>query len=108
MSTFRPPSRKCMFFHAIARSSGAAAGVCLFVLAAFQPAPAHAATPEDCAAAISRSASRYESAIHKALADCSVKTATGSACDASKRDDKTSRAADRLGTGVASCTEEDL
>ena len=60
-----------------------AAAVGLFLLSGAGSARADAA---DCSADIDRAALQYESRIHKALADCAVRDATGSACNADRRD----------------------
>lgn len=73
------------------------------------PAAGLAAGPEDCAAAISRAGLQYESRIHKALADCAVRDATGAACKADKRDHALAKAGGALSSRLASsCSESDL
>jgi dienelactone hydrolase len=123
MSVTRPPSHNCAYIHEVSsrdrtrpnaggcralllmgRAALLASPASLLLLAA---APAQAA-PDACAQAITRSAARYESTIHKALADCAVRSATGSTCDHAKRDAKLAKASARLATGVTSCTDADL
>jgi dienelactone hydrolase len=122
MSTIRPSHKCALFkgiplgilaiFHAVPLGTlslrAVVAAVSFLLILAFIPGSAPAAGPEDCAAAISHGASRYESAIHKALGDCAVTAAAGSACDEAKRDTKITKAAGRLTKSVASCTGADL
>jgi dienelactone hydrolase len=95
------PQVLLLIMRAVAVATLLAAGLLL-------PDSARAAADDACAQTISRSASRYESSIHKALADCAVKSATGSECDTANRDERIAKASARLATGVSSCTDADL
>ena len=75
----------------------------------FATAPAWAGGPDACTSAIDRASSKYESRIHKALADCEVKDATGGECKIDKRDKQLAKADDTLSSRLASaCTSSDL
>ncbi len=71
--------------------------------------PSFGAGPEDCAAAIDRAGLRFESRIHKALAACETREASGRECDAESRDRALDRADSALDSRLASaCSESDL
>jgi dienelactone hydrolase len=116
MSTFRPLSSNYAFSRdKVTRSCAAKTMLSAFaylwmagLAALVAAAPASAAGPEDCSAAISGGASRYESAVHKALGVCAVKAATGAECDEARREEKIGKATARLGSSTASCTDADL
>jgi dienelactone hydrolase len=112
MSLIKSSSRKCLVSQKKTADRrpgpGAAAWFALHLMIAATCGTALAAGADDCAERISRAASRYESAVHKALADCAVRDATGSACDADRRDARIAKASGRLVSGVSTCTDADL
>src|SRR6185369_3996007 len=78
-------------------------------LAVFVAGRGEAFASTDCASAIDRASVRYESRIHKALADCEVRAATGAGCKTDKRDATLAKARDGLASQLsAACTDEDL